>query len=154
MAKGKRKIGECTYCGKIAEITMDHVVPRTLFTPPYPPNLITVPACEPCNNVNKSGNDTIFRDYLALDLFGNQSASGQAVYPKVLRANERGQSELARLAASASVMKSLVTSAGIYLGDFPTAKLEEGTIEGPLATIVQGLYFYSYKERLPNRVVA
>jgi hypothetical protein len=150
MAKGKQRIGTCTYCGGLTEITMDHVVPRTLFTQPYPPDLITVPACEQCNNINKSSDDTVFRDYLTLDLYGNQSSGGRAAYPKVLRANERGQSKLARLATSASEMRPLVTSAGIYLGDFPTAKLEEGTIEGPLMTMVRGLYFYNHRERLPD----
>lgn len=129
---------------------MDHVVPRTLFTQPYPPNLITVPACEQCNSVEKSSGDTVFRDYLTLDLYGNSSFSGQAHYPKVLRANERGRSNLARLAASTAEMKPFFTSAGIYLGDFPTTKLDEDTIGKPLKTMVQGLYFYSHKERLPD----
>ena len=150
MKKGRRKIGECTYCGETAEMTNDHVIPKTLFPEPYPPNLIIVPPCEACNNVKKSGGDTTFRDYLALDLFGNQSTSGQAAFPKVLRANERGQSDMARTAALNSEMKPLFTSAGIYLGDFPTAKLEEGAIEDILATMVRGLYFYQQRERLPE----
>ena len=150
MSKGKQRVGQCAYCGKTAEITRDHVVPLTLFTHPYPPNLITVPSCAECNNVSKSHGDTDLRDYLGLDLFGNQSKSGQAVFPKVLRANERGQSALARKAALSSEMRPLYTSAGIYLGDYPTARLDEGTIEGPLATIVRGLYFYGKKERIPD----
>ena len=131
-------------------MTNDHVIPRTLFTLPYPPNLITVPACEECNNVKKSGDDTMLRDFLALDLFGSQSISGQNALPKVLRANERGQSELARTAALNSKMKPLFTDGGIHLGDFPTVELEEGTIDDILATMVRGLYFYEKRERLPE----
>lgn len=44
-----RKTVFCIYCGRRAD-TVDHVPPRVLLENPYPPNLRTVPACQPCNS--------------------------------------------------------------------------------------------------------
>lgn len=39
----------CIYCGSDAD-TRDHVPPKSLLDTPYPPNLLTVPACRACNS--------------------------------------------------------------------------------------------------------
>jgi hypothetical protein len=39
----------CAYCGAAADLTRDHVPPRVVFPKPRPKDLITVPACRPCN---------------------------------------------------------------------------------------------------------
>jgi hypothetical protein len=39
----------CTCCSKAAD-TKDHAPPRCLLTRPLPSNLVTLPACQKCNN--------------------------------------------------------------------------------------------------------
>lgn len=43
----------CAYCGGEAT-TSDHVPARVLLDKPYPPDLLTVPSCESCNNGKSS----------------------------------------------------------------------------------------------------
>lgn len=41
---------DCVYCGRTTDPTRDHVPPRAVFPKPRPKNLVTVPACRPCNS--------------------------------------------------------------------------------------------------------
>lgn len=43
-----RSKNHCIYCGQFAD-TKDHVPLKCLFEKPYPPNLLTVPSCQLCN---------------------------------------------------------------------------------------------------------
>src|SRR5438309_2111083 len=70
--KGERRTGECVYCGKIMETTRDHVIPRCLFPPPLPENMITVQTCDPCNRA-KSLDDGMLRDMLSTDIAARNS---------------------------------------------------------------------------------
>jgi 5-methylcytosine-specific restriction endonuclease McrA len=64
--KMRRGNAECAYCGTAPATTVDHVVPKCLFEAPLPRNMITVPACSPCNGA-KSKLDTFLRDFLVSD---------------------------------------------------------------------------------------
>ena len=79
-------------------VTKDHVIPQCLFSRPYPSNLITVPACDACNNVEKSADDTYLRDYIVVDISGSESRQAKALLTggKLTRAYERNQSVLLR----------------------------------------------------------
>lgn len=54
----------CTLCSVRAATTAEHVPPQSFFEPPYPGNLITVPACGPCNNGSQK-DDEYFLAFLA-----------------------------------------------------------------------------------------
>jgi hypothetical protein len=54
----------CVYCGQVAD-TNDHAPPRCLLLPPLPCNLITLPACQVCNN-GFSSHENVVRAFLAL----------------------------------------------------------------------------------------
>lgn len=45
----RNKSSSCLYCGANAN-SREHVPPISVFKKPYPQNLITVPACQCCNN--------------------------------------------------------------------------------------------------------
>jgi hypothetical protein len=95
--KGKRKVGECAYCGELRKISKEHVIPLCLFKRPYPPRMITVPACDQCNN-KKSLDDDFLRDLITTDLYGSQSPIAQEILKgKVLRSVQRNSSELWRM---------------------------------------------------------
>ena len=48
----------CVYCGAAPGTTMDHVFAETLFDP-VPPDALTVPACEPCNQIKAVGDEAL-----------------------------------------------------------------------------------------------
>lgn len=77
--KGKRKVKICVYCGQLKEVSKDHVIPKCLFIKPYPLNLISVPACDECNNA-KSQNDDYLRDILVTDNWVSKSPTAQQVF--------------------------------------------------------------------------
>src|SRR5690349_12698566 len=40
----------CVYCAAMKHLTREHVPPKSLFAPPRPSDLITVPCCAVCNS--------------------------------------------------------------------------------------------------------
>jgi len=142
--------GECAYCGHAGELTREHVIPKCLFVPPYPPNLITVPVCDRCNN-EKSKDDDFLRDFLVVDIQGSQSPVTQTLFSgKVQRSLSRNSSALLRDVIPQLRIAPLYTSAGIYLGDAPQAPFDGERLKQTLGRIVRGLYFDARKMRLPN----
>ena len=73
--KGERRIGECTYCGAVGPIGRDHVLPEILFPPPLPERLVTMPACDRCNNSFKL-DDEYFRLAITLGMDGERLPRG------------------------------------------------------------------------------
>src|SRR4029453_234768 len=55
----------CAYCEAPSPATRDHTPPKGIFPRPRPADLITVPACEPCNQ-GASVRDERFLTYLSL----------------------------------------------------------------------------------------
>lgn len=55
----------CVYCGRVGRITDYHIPPKSLFRPPNPPDLITVPSCLKCNN-RAAKDEEYFRTMVAL----------------------------------------------------------------------------------------
>ena len=52
---------KCVFCPSDAADTQDHIPPKGFFDAPYPPNLITVPACEACR-VRDQADDRLMRN--------------------------------------------------------------------------------------------
>ena len=75
--EGKRRVGICAFCGENGKVGRDHVPPKGLFKEPYPPNMITVPACDRCNT-GSSGDDNLLRRAFALDMRSSNSAEQSA----------------------------------------------------------------------------
>jgi len=80
----RNRKGVCAYCGREKKITRDHVPPRIFFSKPCPPNMLTVPACDECNQSFKR-DDEYTATVIALDV---RAASHRDVIGKM--------SELAR----------------------------------------------------------
>lgn len=152
MSKPK-KTQLCVYCGAASGRTRDHVIAQALFGAVLPKNLITVPACRECND-GKSRDDSLLRDYLVSDLLASEHPVAREILDmKVSRAIRRNQSELARIVRYSEVRRvPRLTPAGIYLGDAYAMELPKGTINSIIYRIVQGLYFHSRRELLPNNM--
>ncbi|SRR5258706_5021968 len=150
MKRGKRKIRECVYCGEVKAVAKEHVVPKCLFIKPYPPNLISVPACDDCNNA-KSLDDDFLRDFLVCDNFVSQSPVAQQIFQqKMLSSQRKGSSLIAREAILKGRLESLYTKGGIYIGDFHSFSVNEQRLNKIFETLVRGLYYDAHKKRFPD----
>ncbi len=145
-----QRVGACAYCAETKPLTRDHVIPKALFLPPFPPNMITVPACNDCNS-KKSLADTYLRDYIVSDAFGSQHPDAEALFRgPVLRSHARGSSDLARTALETAKIRSIHTEAGIYLGELPQGQVDVSRITTALTYVSRGLYFDHRKTRIPS----
>ena len=151
--RGKRKIRECVYCSEMKEISREHVIPLCLFKPPYPPNLITVPGCDECNNA-KSLNDDFLRDMLTCDIVGSQSPVAQVIFhEKVLSSQRQNSSVIARTVTSNARLEPFYTKQGIYLGHHPSFPIDGDRIKEIFSTLVRGLYYDARKKHFPDGYV-
>lgn len=151
--KRKRKVEECVYCGEVKEVTRDHVIPECLFKRPYPKNLITVPVCHKCNNA-KSKNDDYLRDFITTDIYGNQSPIAQEIFrDKVVRSCRSNRSLMTREFLSKAHLEPFYTKSGIYLGDFPSARVDSKRIKTIFSMIARGLFYDHRRQRIPDDYV-
>lgn len=140
----------CVYCNKRPATTVDHVVPLCLFAPPLPLDMVTVPACQPCN-VAKSKNDDYFRDMLIVDMFCVDHPVAQCLLAgKMRRSMQRNRSRVAREAVAQQRMESFYSAGGVYLGDVHAVKFEDARVQDIYSMMVRGLYYKILKKRLPD----
>jgi hypothetical protein len=136
----------CAYCGEPAT-TDDHVPPQCLYTPPLPSNLVTVPACAPCNN-GVSKDDAEFRNHLSImaGSFRGSANAAERLQPS-LRAIRRDRPTLARVVLGA-LLTERYSAGGIYLGPGVAVPLPPGARERVLLRIVRGLFWHHFDARL------
>ena len=116
--------GVCTYCGvALTKGTRsdDHVVPKCLFSPNQRGGLVKVPACQRCNNHDKSVDDVYFRDWIVTDIETNVDRVPPSVYQAFLRAagsNPDGKvrSKVARAALAGGRWEPRTTPSGLFAG--------------------------------------
>lgn len=77
------EIGVCTYCLKTAPLTRDHVPPKLLFPKPRPSDLVTVPACEECNN-GATLDDAYFRLKVSLREGAGEHPDSEVIWKRAL----------------------------------------------------------------------
>src|SRR5215469_5207094 len=141
----------CAYCARPAT-THDHVPPKTLYTPPLPHNLVTVPACRPCNN-RASKDDEIFRNELSImaGSFGESANAAERLEP-TMRAIRRNKATLARIVTSAQMVERY-SPGGIYLGHGYAVPLVPGLQQRVLTRTVRGLHWHHFQNRLAEDAV-
>ena len=136
MAGPSKKI--CPYCGVRITTTDDHVVPKALFDE-QPTNHLTVRCCEPCNS-EKSPLDAIFRDYLVLDWVASEHPIAKHLFSdKAGRAISRRQSKVANSFVKEGRLGPVFDAAGLWMGDYWKAPIENREIERELEYIAKGL---------------
>lgn len=84
MAKKPKPPGPCTYCQTVGPLTDDHVPPKLLFPKPRPSNLVTVPACFPCNN-GASLDDAYFRLNISLRENAGEHPEAEQIWKAALK---------------------------------------------------------------------
>src|SRR5580698_2863276 len=58
--------GICAHCGETAEITIEHVFPESWYPDEFRPSeMLTVPACQPCNHGSGRNEGRVFLDLVS-----------------------------------------------------------------------------------------
>lgn len=154
----KGRDAACTYCG--VELTKynrssDHVLPKCLFSVSQRDGLVKVPACQRCNNHEKSVDDVYFRDWLVADSETDVSRVPRDVYRAFLRSagdNPEGKvrSRVARAAMTAGRWEPRETASGLFAGYGFSYPFEWERVDRTGRRTAQGLYTDIYKQRLPQ----
>jgi hypothetical protein len=153
MADRNEEQSLCVYCGIVPATTMDHVVPKCLFVPPLPSDMVTVPACKGCNQ-KKALNDPFLRDLLVMDLQCADFPIAKGLRTgKVMRAAKKNRSEVVRSIVKNARPKPMYTNGGLYLGHYPSIPLDGDRMDEIFQTIVRGLYYKLRLIRLPDNCV-
>lgn len=145
-ASGRRKI--CVYCGSDKSLTVDHVPPKLLLMRPYPPNLITVPACGRCNKAFQK-DDEYTRTMLAIDVRASKNPAAQSNLSAVLRSlqrpDARGFAEYLVKEANSSV---ILGQDGSSMGQ--VFKLDNVRVNKTGERFIRALYFVETGTPMPS----
>lgn len=144
--KGKK--GICIYCGKLKELTKDHVPPDSFFPKPRPSNLITVPSCYKCNQ--EAGKDEEL--FLATFMFSQAGVTevGRKLWDQKLHRMYLKNWGLRRRISKSLHLSETYTPSGIYLGRNMVINAEAGRCYRVVSKIVRGLYFFEFSQALPS----
>lgn len=149
ITRSKLQRDQCIYCGSEESITSDHVPPRCLFSKPRP-HLITVPACEKCNNGAKL-DDEYFRIVVSAGVQDN--LEGQRVWRegaiRTLRRSEKLQKNL----LSNTKAVEIITPAGVIIGAGHAFKAENNRIKRVVVRIVRGLLWHHYRVKTDPQTI-
>jgi hypothetical protein len=116
----RRSGAKCVYCGSAKNITVDHVPPKLLLMRPYPPNIITVPACRTCNQSFQK-DDEYARVVLTIDVRASRNTAAQSNLPAVLRSLQRPDAR----GFLEYLMKQSSSSAVLGSGGIPAGRVFE-----------------------------
>ncbi len=129
----------CVICGKRPMTGRDHLPPQSIFPKPRPSDLITVPACDNCNN-KRSGLDEEFK--VAIGIQAGFGEDGERLFlsqtTKTILHNRRLREELAK---DMKVVE-LKTPAGLFVGTAQAVKLKSKSYNTIINRIIRGLHWY------------
>ena len=131
----------CTYCGQPDAPTKDHVIPRSLFIPPLPANMVRVPACGSCQQEKSWGDDDLAH-YVNARWAGSQHPDSLQQIERMARATKLGRSKIGAAFMSGGRRREHLTDAGLYLGDLWEVTLPNDNRDmfATLEYIVRGLH--------------
>lgn len=141
----------CYWCGHDDPTGHDHVFPRSLFAPPRPANLITVPACD-CHNGVFSRDEEYFRDFILSGSYGHPEAR-RLWREKTVGSIRRKPSYRALLAGQLQRLE-FRTPAGLSLGSLVSLTGDRERLRTVLRKIARGLFYHHSGEPMgPMRLV-
>lgn len=140
---------KCIYCGTDGDITVDHVPPKLLLEQPYPENLITVPACFPCNQSFQK-DDEYLRTMLCVDVRASRNTAAQSNLPAVLRSLQRPNARgFMEYLASQSSVSAILDQHGAPMGQ--VMELDNARTNRAGQRFIRALYFSEMGTTLPQR---
>lgn len=139
--------GECIYCGRRAKLRRDHVPPKSIFPPPRPNNLITVPACNECN-LGASSHDEYLRVVMALRGDVANGLAGSSIRSTVMRSLDRPNAAgLRQSIEDATVPSPILDSRG---EPFSILKVNVERLAVVVNRVTAGLFFHFCGRRIPK----
>jgi hypothetical protein len=137
--------GLCAYCWQEKKLTVDHVPPKLFLEQPFPPNLLTVPACADCNSSFKA-DDEYTRTILALDIRANWNNAAQFNLPAIVRSLQRRNAQgFANYLSRQSRRMNVLAPNGNHVMAIQT---DQQRVNRSGMHILRGLYFRETGERL------
>ncbi len=138
------------YCGQVGKVTTDHVPPRSWFPEVVDYELITVPACSPCNQ-GWAADAEYMRSVLVVDHRSNSNPSARELQSKVIR----GFARHGRGGPTADIVGTmreveLRSAAGLFVGTTGAFDPNIDKLEHVCSQIVRGLYWSHAGTRLPE----
>lgn len=141
----------CVYCGADKNLTVDHVPPKLLLEKPYPPNLITVPACFACNQSFQK-DDEYTRTMLCIDVRNAKNAAAQFNLPAVLRSLQKPNAQAFAAYLAGKAEKSIVLGQdGAPMGQI--FELDKVRANRTGRRFIQALYYHETGTALPSSAV-
>jgi hypothetical protein len=132
----------CIYCGSTAQLTVDHVPPKGIFPEPRSSDLVTVPACRPCNKLYEL-DDEYFRMAMTISAETNPVAV-DLWRAKVVKGTLKRSPKLKATLLDTLHQVGLETQAGILIGKIPAVSLEAPRIDRVARRIVTALHWVHY----------
>lgn len=122
----KGRVDSCAYCGAPNAGTMDHLPPVSMFPPPKPSNLISIPCCEQCRR-GWSKDDEYFRLAVVSCASLFPTPARDSVNEAVLRSMRREQSKkFARFICESLTHALLTNNQGVVVGESPAINIVKG----------------------------
>ena len=143
----------CIYCEASVANTVDHIPPKLLLPKPYPPNLVSVPACRNCNS-SFQHDDEYFRAMLTARIGVDESSLGGTVLERMLRGLRRPQARRLLAAITNSVTsRELMSKDGKPLGRMPAFDIDVPRIVRSFEHLIRGFYWKDTGRTMPRRVL-
>ncbi len=139
----------CAICGEYEATTRDHVPPKAIFPKPRP-DLITIPACQICNN-GTSDLDDLFKVYLSMQAAEKSEIANRLFSEKTIRTLEVNKKLLRSLKEDSKEIK-VVRKDGTFsskIGVLWNSEAHDKVIE----RTIRGLYFHHSRNLLPKDAV-
>ena len=148
---GRKKRGECAYCGQFGTITRDHVVSQCLFDVlPTDNSVIVVPSCRFCQE-EKGKDEAYFAHRMVADhRVSSHPVARTLAYNEMMRAIQTRRSDVAADFMRTREMIHLETSSGIYLGPHHRGIVKKQRLVNVARYMVCGLYYHMMGQRLPK----
>lgn len=146
--KGSRK-GSCAYCGREAELTDDHIPPKSLFPKSLWGRLLKIPSCNECNG-GASKDDEYLRTMVGLSAKGERDEILQPLSDATVRALARPEAERFAKSILRTVRGTFVpTPSGIIVpAFFGTVDLDR--LDLVTARIIKGIFYTERGLRLSS----
>lgn len=144
------KNSKCIFCGAIAD-TREHIPAKQFFKGIPDKPLITVPSCKTCNKSFQKDED-FFRQFFTGMLVDRSDKAKELLRNEITRSIKRAPA-LARQMFNQMQLVNVYTKSGIYLGKKTAYKVSDSDgkrIDRIVNKIIKGLFFYKFKQFLPE----
>jgi hypothetical protein len=134
----------------VKKVTADHIPPKLLFAKPYPGNLLTVPACQPCN-ASFQLDDEYTRTVVALHLRASNHPDVKSKLPAILRSLSRPNAKSFRTYLANQTVPSIVLDfTGSPMGYLIDA--DRSRVNATGVHKIRGLHFIETAKMLPPHI--